>query len=425
MAIPIRSGRVRRWRPVCGAVGCARQRQDGAAVGDCGGDTGRAVDGPAWRDRHRGVQLLPGAYLRSITSGRSWSDQLKPTGTRWRIQDTAQQASIEDRETGARVKVIGSDPKRAHGLAPVLVLADEPAQWPASTGERMVAALRTSAGKQPHFRFVALGTRPASDDHWFAKMLAGGSDYRPGARGRSRRSEISAWRRGARRTRRLTHMPDLRAAIETEAKHARSDPAMVPGIRRAPVEPRHRRNRDGAAVGRRHLDAGSRARPTGPGRAFGASISALRRRNPRSLPIGRTSGRLECRGGVPGAARRLPSADSGDGVGTLYQSTWRGAATCCTLGGQRGRHRARCCPRALTRFGRPAVLAADRWREAGATGRARQGGRPAGRARHPGPRASRTAAKTCATFGRACLEGRVVPAPVAAAALGDRLRRES
>ena len=86
------------------------------------------------------------------------ADQLKDRH-RWRIQDTAQQASIEDRETGARVKVIGSDPKRAHGLAPVLVLADEPAQWPTSTGERMVAALRTSAGKQPHFRFVALGTR--------------------------------------------------------------------------------------------------------------------------------------------------------------------------------------------------------------------------------------------------------------------------
>ena len=86
-------------------------------------------------------------------------DQLKDRH-RWRIQDTQQVASIEDRETGARVKVIGSDPKRAHGLAPVLVLADEPAQWPPSTGERMVAALRTSAGKQPHFRFVALGTRP-------------------------------------------------------------------------------------------------------------------------------------------------------------------------------------------------------------------------------------------------------------------------
>ena len=53
--------------------------------------------------------------------------------------------------TGARVRCIGSDPRRAHGLAPVLVLADEPAQWPDTTGERMVAALRTAAGKQTAF----------------------------------------------------------------------------------------------------------------------------------------------------------------------------------------------------------------------------------------------------------------------------------
>ena len=66
---------------------------------------------------------------------------------RWRVWDTAQQARIEDRETGARVRCIGSDPRRAHGLAPVLVLADEPAQWPHTTGERMVAALRTAAGE--------------------------------------------------------------------------------------------------------------------------------------------------------------------------------------------------------------------------------------------------------------------------------------
>ena len=49
---------------------------------------------------------------------------------RWRIQDSANLAVIEDRETGAKVRCIGSDPRRAHGLAPVLVLADEPAQWP-------------------------------------------------------------------------------------------------------------------------------------------------------------------------------------------------------------------------------------------------------------------------------------------------------
>ena len=96
---------------------------------------------------------------------------------RWKVWDTAQQARVEDRVTGARVRCIGSDPRRAHGLAPVLVLADEPAQWPESTGERMVAALRTAAGKQQHSRFVALGTRPADPEHWFAKMLAGGADY--------------------------------------------------------------------------------------------------------------------------------------------------------------------------------------------------------------------------------------------------------
>ena len=58
---------------------------------------------------------------------------------RWKIWDTAQQARIECRKTGARVRCIGSDPRRAHGLAPVLVLADEPAQWLESTGEKMVS----------------------------------------------------------------------------------------------------------------------------------------------------------------------------------------------------------------------------------------------------------------------------------------------
>ena len=96
---------------------------------------------------------------------------------RWKVWDTAQQARIEDKLTGARVRCIGSDPRRAHGLAPVLVLADEPAQWPETTGERMVAALRTAAGKQPHSRFVALGTRSSDPEHWFSKMLAGGADY--------------------------------------------------------------------------------------------------------------------------------------------------------------------------------------------------------------------------------------------------------
>ena len=103
-------------------------------------------------------------------------DKLKDR-QRWRVWQSGQLARIADKDTGATVKCLGSDPKRAHGLAPSLVLADEPAQWPTSTGDRMLAALRTAAGKQPDSRFVALGTRPAAHDHWFSRMLAGGADY--------------------------------------------------------------------------------------------------------------------------------------------------------------------------------------------------------------------------------------------------------
>ena len=145
---------------------------------------------------------------------------------RWKTWDTAQQARIEDRKTGARVRCIGSDPRRAHGLAPVLVLADEPAQWLETTGERMVAALRTAAGKQPHSRFVALGTRPADVEHWFAKMLAGGADY---AQTHAARPDDPRWQRRtwARANPSLAAMPDLLEAIANEARQARQDPALL------------------------------------------------------------------------------------------------------------------------------------------------------------------------------------------------------
>ena len=145
---------------------------------------------------------------------------------RWKVWDTAQQARIECRETASRVRCIGSDPRRAHGLAPVLVLADEPSQWPESTGERMVAALRTAAGKQPHSRFVALGTRPADETHWFAKMLAGGADY---AQSHAARPDDPKFQRRtwAKANPSMAHMPDLESAIRGEAKQARADPALL------------------------------------------------------------------------------------------------------------------------------------------------------------------------------------------------------
>ena len=92
---------------------------------------------------------------------------------RWRVIDNSHQAEIEDRTTGVVLKAIGSDPDKAHGLAPSLVLADEPAKW-LSGGREMYAALETAGGKQVDDKFIAIGTRPKSENHWFSELLLGG-----------------------------------------------------------------------------------------------------------------------------------------------------------------------------------------------------------------------------------------------------------
>ena len=43
----------------------------------------------------------------------------------WRLQDSQNMALLEYRPTGAKIRCLGSDPRRAHGLRPFLVLADE------------------------------------------------------------------------------------------------------------------------------------------------------------------------------------------------------------------------------------------------------------------------------------------------------------
>ena len=186
------------------------------------------------------------------------------------------------------MRCIGSDPRRAHGLAPVLVLADEPSQWLETTGEKMVAALRTASGKQPHSRFVALGTRPADAEHWFSKMLAGGADYAQlhAAKADDPRWQKRTWRKA---NPSMAHLPDLDAAIGKEADEARRDPSLLATFEAL------RLNLGTAdtevavclalACGRK-----SRAKRSGPDHAFGVSILALPRRRAPSAPIGLSGG---------------------------------------------------------------------------------------------------------------------------------------
>ena len=278
---------------------------------------------------------------------------------RWRVWDTAQQARIEDRRTGARVRCVGSDPRRAHGLAPVLVLADEPAQWPPSTGERMVAALRTAAGKQPHSRFVALGTRPDDPEHWFAKMLSGGADYaqthaaRPGDPPFQKRT----W---ARANPSMRFMPDLEAAIRAEAQQSKRDPSLLASFEALRLN-LGTPDTETAVL----LDAGLWASIEGEAPMVGplvwgvdlgtsAAQSAIAAYWPETGALA-----------VLAAFPEIPSLDERgrrDGVAGLYRECHR-RGELLTLG-RRAVDVEQLLQVALDRFGRPSVVVADRWREA-------------------------------------------------------------
>lgn len=79
----------------------------------------------------------------------------------WRVLDSSNARVIVHRASGARVQVLSSKPKVAHGIRPLLVLADEPAQWEAARPDTMLGVLETSLGKVPGSRMIALGTRPS------------------------------------------------------------------------------------------------------------------------------------------------------------------------------------------------------------------------------------------------------------------------
>ena len=140
---------------------------------------------------------------------------------RWRVQDSANRATITDRETGAMLRVLGSDPRRLHGAAPKLILADEVAQWPENLIDRMLAALETSRGKIPESKMLWLGTRAASPDHPFEaafKLVGYGQVH--AARKEDPPFQKRTWRKS---NPGLDRLPDLERVIRQEANRAKRD----------------------------------------------------------------------------------------------------------------------------------------------------------------------------------------------------------
>ena len=117
------------------------------------------------------VLIVASSFDQGLVNFRHILHFLKPAieadPARWRIQDSANRATVTDRKTGAMLRVLGSDPRRLHGAAPKLILADEVAQWPDTQIDRMLAALETSRGKITGSKMLWLGTRAARPDHPF------------------------------------------------------------------------------------------------------------------------------------------------------------------------------------------------------------------------------------------------------------------
>ena len=286
---------------------------------------------------------------------------------RWRIQDSVNTATIQDRRTGARVRCIASDPRRAHGLAPSLVLADEPAQWEPSKAEAMLAALKTGLGKIPGSRLVALGTRPADGLHWFAKMLQpGGSDYVQvhaarraveGVREADPKFQRRTWDRA---NPSLPYMPALLKVIHEEAETAKVDDAALASFEALRLnlgtgdtvqsvliaaDTWERAEGEAARQGRYSLglDLGQNAAMSGASAFFPAS--------------GLLDG-FACFPELPSLAERGLK----DGCGNLYQRMFREGSL--KIAGRRVSDIPALLRECLERWGRPAVISVDRWREA-------------------------------------------------------------
>ena len=156
---------------------------------------------------------------------------LEANSKRFRVQDSANRATITDRKTGAMVRVLGSDPRRLHGAAPKLLLLDEIAQWPPERVEPMLAALKTSRGKIPGSRALWLGTRPALPDHPFQRALDGyGASFSLcyAAPKDAPPFQRRTWKRA---NPGLDHLPDLEAVIRSEAEDAKRDESAMQSFR--------------------------------------------------------------------------------------------------------------------------------------------------------------------------------------------------
>ena len=291
------------------------------------------------------------AYLRGL--GHDLADR-----ELWRRQDSQNVATLEFRATGARVRCIGSDPKRAHGLRPFLVLADEPAQWEQGQSEAMASAIRTGLGKTPNSRLIALGTLPADGQHWFSQMLRDAPYHQLHAAAKD--APLFHARTWAKANPSLRYLPSLKAQIKAEATAAARDGVMLQSFKSLRLNMGISDVVSGVL-----LEADIWANIEGEAEREGEYVLGLDLGGSTAQSAAAAwwpkTGRLEGFAVFP-TSPNLATRSTNDGAGNLYSECHRRGEL--LLAGDMVSDVAELLTEALDRWGTPAAIAADRFKKA-------------------------------------------------------------
>ena len=278
----------------------------------------------------------------------------------FRIRDQQNMADIQHGESKARLRVAGADNRRAHGWRVNLVIGDEPSQW-GPRGEMLASAIRTSLGKRKDAKAIFIGTRPASDAHFFARLL---EETDPSVYAQVHAAPVDDDPFSARTWRKANPaldygLPDVEV-LKAEARLAKRDPAELATFRalrlnQGTSETESRMLIDALTWREIETDAlPAREGPLAVGIDLGgtAAFSACAAFWPRT---GRLEGFVACGHDPP-----LSERATADGVSGVYEAM-RDAGELVQIGG-RIAGVGPFLAEALARFGRPQAIAADRWR---------------------------------------------------------------
>lgn len=99
------------------------------------------------------------------------TDLYRANPKRFGVSENSRICEILDRQTRCTVRACGSDPRKLHGIAPILVCLDEPSQHAGGTRDALFAAALTSLGKIEGARLIAIGTRSIEALGGFEKLM--------------------------------------------------------------------------------------------------------------------------------------------------------------------------------------------------------------------------------------------------------------